>query len=98
MHGISERQLHNYQRALKKQKIFQIGDIVGLQIADVDRSNTAPSILPCKVVRIKTKDDSLDTLYTVASLHGIIADSFLSSAFVDLSQTTSVDLRQMNSS
>ncbi|CAF2086643.1 unnamed protein product [Rotaria magnacalcarata] len=93
----NERQLNNYQRGLKKQKVFQVGDIVVLKIADVDRSNTAPSILPCKIVETITKEENINTMYKVASLNGIITNLFSASDFTDLSETISTDLRQLNS-
>ncbi|CAF1963600.1 unnamed protein product, partial [Rotaria magnacalcarata] len=83
----AERQMKNYQRALKKQKVFQVNDIVGLKIADVDRSNTASSILPCKIFKIIIKKDSLTTLYKMATVNGIITDAFSSSDLIDLSET-----------
>ena len=89
-----ERQLKNYQRALKKQKSFEINDIVGLKIAEVDRSNTAPSILPCKIIEIMKKDGCFGLLYKVATVYGIINDSFSSPDFMDLNETVSADLRQ----
>ncbi|CAM4828642.1 unnamed protein product, partial [Rotaria magnacalcarata] len=92
----AERQMKNYQRALKKQKGFQVNDIVGLKIADVDRSNTAPSILPCKIFKIIIKKDSLTTLYKMATVNGIITDAFSSSDFIDLSETLSADLRELD--
>ncbi|CAF3372080.1 unnamed protein product [Rotaria socialis] len=92
----AERQLKNYERALKKQKIFQINDIIGLKIANVDRSNMAPSILPCRIVQVLTKEESLNTTYKVATLYGIISDSFSSSDFTDLSKTISSELRQLD--
>ncbi len=90
--------MKNYERGLKKQKIFHINDIVGLKIADVDRSNTAPSILPCKIIEIIRKEESFNTLYKVATVDGIISDSFSSTDFMDLSQTVSADLRQIDTS
>ncbi|CAF1117875.1 unnamed protein product [Rotaria sordida] len=63
-----------------------------LKIADIDRSNTVPSILPCKIIEMIKKDQSVNILYKVASLNGIISDSFSSSDFIDLSETVSADL------
>ncbi|CAF4131102.1 unnamed protein product, partial [Adineta steineri] len=91
-----QRQLNNYNRALKKQKIYQINDIVGLKIANVDRSNMAPSILPCRVIQVLGSEESLNTTYKVATLYGVISDSFSSSDFTDLSQTVSAELRQLD--
>ena len=92
-----ERQNQNYERALKKQKTYQIGDIVGIKIADVDRSNTAPSILPCKIVRTEKTNDG-HTKYTVSTQHGIIASSFLSTDVIDLTETIASELRQLDPS
>ncbi|CAF1472481.1 unnamed protein product [Adineta steineri] len=92
----AERQLNNYNRALKKQKIYQINDIVGLKIANVDRSNMAPSILPCRVIQVLASEESLNTTYKVATFYGVISDSFSSSDFTDLSQTVSAELRQLD--
>jgi hypothetical protein len=88
--------LKNYERALKKQKFFQINDIIGLKIANVDRSNMAPSILPCKIIEVIRKEESFNTIYKVASLYGIISDSFSSSDFIDLSETVSTELRKVD--
>lgn len=93
-----ERQLKNYERSLKNKKKFQIDDIVGLKIASVDRSNTAPAILPCKIIEMIVKEEYINTLYKVTTLHGIIIDFFRSSDFIDLSETVSADLRQLDSS
>ncbi|CAF4168027.1 unnamed protein product, partial [Rotaria sordida] len=89
-----ERQLKIYERALKKQKSFEINDIIGLKIADVDRSNTAPSILPCKIIEIIKKDDPFNVFYKLATQDGIISELFSSSEFMDLTQTVSSDLRK----
>lgn len=80
---------------MKKQKLFQINDIVGLKIADVDRTNTSASILPCKIIQIIEKDDSSTMFYRVATWNGIIKELFLSSTLIDLSQTVAADLRQL---
>lgn len=88
--------MKNYERALKKQKTFQINNIIGLKIANVDRSNIAPSILPCKIIEILTKEESQKTFYKVATVHGIISDSFSSSDFTDLSETVSAELRKLD--
>ncbi|CAF2069909.1 unnamed protein product, partial [Rotaria magnacalcarata] len=77
--------------------VFQFGDIIGLKIADVDRSNTASSILPCKIVETITKEEYINTMYKVASLNGIITNLFSASDLTDLSETISADLRQLNS-
>lgn len=91
-----ERLENIYDRMYKKKRIFEINDIVGLKIADVDRSNTSGSILPCKIVKVCEYDESLKRSYKVASTYGIISNCFLSSDFVDLSDTLSIQLRKLN--
>ena len=56
----------------------------------------APSILPCKIIEIIKKEESLQTMYKVACLYGIIVDLFSSADFMDLSETISADLRKLN--
>ncbi|CAF4221896.1 unnamed protein product [Rotaria magnacalcarata] len=56
----------------------------------------APSILPCRIVQVFEKEESLNTTYKVATLYGIISDSFASSDFTDLSKTVSAELRQLD--
>ncbi|CAF3750245.1 unnamed protein product [Rotaria sp. Silwood1] len=94
----AERQLKNYQQRLKRQKVYQINDIVGLKIAEVDRSNTAPSILPCKIIEVIRKEESLNTLYKLVTVDGIITDLFSSTDLIDLSETISAELRQLDHS
>ncbi|CAF0723680.1 unnamed protein product [Adineta steineri] len=79
-----------------KQRLYQINDIVGLKIASVDRSNMAPSILPCRVIQVLANEESLNTTYKVATLYGVISNSFSSSDFTNLSQTVSAELRQLD--
>lgn len=83
-----------YERSLKKQKSFEINDIIGLKIADVDRSNTAPFILPCKIIQIIKKDDPINVLYKLAIQAGVINELFSSPEFMDLTETVSADLRK----
>ncbi|CAF2185727.1 unnamed protein product [Rotaria magnacalcarata] len=92
----AERQYKNYQVSVKKQKKFQINDIVGLKISEVDRTNTSASILPCKIVDVLTKEDSLYLQYKLATLDGIINDWFSSVDIIDLSETLSAELRQLD--
>ena len=54
----------------KRQKLFndvqnknnyKIGDLVGLKIDRVDRTNVTPKILPCKIISIKSTSDNVNT-------------------------------------
>ncbi|CAF1665535.1 unnamed protein product, partial [Adineta ricciae] len=91
----AERQLRIYERVLKKRRSFEMNDIVGLKIAAVDRSNTAPGVLPCKIIEIIEKNDSANVFYRLATGDGIITELFSSSDFMDLTQTVSANLRQI---
>ncbi|CAF1532838.1 unnamed protein product [Adineta ricciae] len=91
-----QRQLKTYERALKKRKSFELNDIVGLKISDADRSNTAPIVLPYKIIEIIEKDDSANVFYRLATQDGIISELFSSLDFMDLTQTVSADLRKLN--
>ncbi|CAF5146047.1 unnamed protein product, partial [Rotaria magnacalcarata] len=53
-------------------------------------------ILPCRIVQVFEKEESLNTTYKVATLYGIISDSFASSDFTELSKTVSAELRQLD--
>lgn len=91
-----DRQNSMLTQSLKKQKTYQIGDIVGVKIAKVDRSNTAPSILPCKIVRIQSKRDNHMNSYYLATRDGIISNAFTSTDLIDLTRTTSAELRDID--
>ncbi|CAF1616251.1 unnamed protein product [Adineta ricciae] len=45
-----------YDNAIKEQK-YELGDLVGLQIDRVDRTNTTPKILPCKVIAMESSSN-----------------------------------------
>lgn len=91
-----DRQNALLTQALKKQKHFQIGDIVGVKIAKVDRSNTAPSILPCKIIRIASNPNNHQNKFYLASPDGIISNAFTTTDLIDLTQTTSTELRDID--
>ncbi|CAF1597697.1 unnamed protein product [Rotaria magnacalcarata] len=80
-------------RSAKRKRTYAIGDIVGLNVADVGRTNTNTSstILPCKIVH--SNDQNGETLYTVATKNGIIKESFQSSMFLDLTTFNFASLR-----
>ncbi|CAM4986276.1 unnamed protein product, partial [Rotaria socialis] len=69
---------------------------VGLKISEVERTNTSPSILPCKIVDVLTKEDSSCLQYKLATLDEIINDWFSSVDIIDLSETLSAELRQLD--
>ncbi|CAF4232401.1 unnamed protein product [Rotaria magnacalcarata] len=66
-------QLTRYMsRSAKRKRIYAVGDIVGLNVAGVDRTNTSSTILPCKIVHSNNQNG--ETLYTVTTKNGIIKD------------------------
>jgi len=81
-------------RSCKRQRNYIIGDIVGLQVSSVDRTNTSSTILPCKITGFKDQD--AEKLYNVATMNGIIQESFRSTAFLDLTSSNFSLLRQLN--
>ena len=74
----------NYLKAAKKQqvqfdsnritKVFNVGDTVGINVHEVDRTNTDARLLPCKVLSMKEKDET--TFYRVYTAHGILKNHF----------------------
>ena len=85
-------QLTKYNtKSYKRQRVYQLGDIVGLKVSDVDRTNTFSTVLPCKIVDIKDHDGEI--LYNVATMNGIIEESFQSTAF-DLTASNFMALRK----
>ncbi|CAF1924784.1 unnamed protein product [Rotaria magnacalcarata] len=66
----------------KQQRTYVIGDIVGLKVPDVYRTNTSSTILPCKIIEKNSQNN--ETLYVVATQNGIIKERFDQMAFLDL--------------
>jgi len=90
-------QLTKYiNKPCKRQRIYVVGDIVGLKVSDVDRTNTSSTILPCKIIDFKDQDAEL--LYNVATMNGIIQQSFQSTTFLDLTSSNFASLRDLNTS
>ncbi|CAF4388668.1 unnamed protein product [Rotaria magnacalcarata] len=88
-------QLTRYMsKSSKRQRTYHVGDVVGLKITDVDRTDTSPTILPCKIV--DSKDQDGETLYNVATMNGIIKESFQSAVFLDLTASNFTALRILN--
>ena len=59
MQSISKRQ-QRYNEKIKLRQ-YQVGDLVGLKIDKVDRTNTTPKILPCEVISIESPSDNATT-------------------------------------
>ena len=63
-------------------------------MCDVDRTNTS-TILPCKIIGLKDQD--AETSYSVATMHGIVQESFNSTVFLNLTTSNFAKLRELNS-
>ncbi|CAM4953460.1 unnamed protein product [Rotaria socialis] len=88
-------QLTRYiNKSSKRQRIYHVGDIVDLKVSDVDRTNTSSTILSCKIVDSKCQDG--ETFYNVATVNGIIKESFQSTVFLDLTASNFTTLRTLN--
>ncbi|CAF1377457.1 unnamed protein product, partial [Didymodactylos carnosus] len=91
----AQSQLLKYiTNSAKRPRTYVIGDIIGLKISDVDRTNSSSTVLPCKVVRCNTENGK--TLYTVATQTGIIIETFESATFLDLTTANFATLRALN--
>ena len=54
----AQSQLSKYNiNSAMRQRTYVIDDIVGLNVSDVDRTNTSSTILPCKVINKYSKND-----------------------------------------
>ncbi|CAF4752695.1 unnamed protein product, partial [Rotaria sp. Silwood2] len=79
----AQSQLVKYKiNSAKRQRTYVIGDIVGLKVSDVDRTNTSSTILPCKIIEKYSQNNEM--LYMVATQNGIIKERFNPMAFLDL--------------
>lgn len=64
------------KKSSKRQRTYVIGDLIGLKVADVDRTNTSSIIVPCKIFHSKAQSE--ETMYNVATVNGIIDEIFSS--------------------
>ena len=74
---------------------FQIGDLVGLRIDKVDRTNTTPKILPCKVIPIRSSSDNINT-YCLCITKCILAPKYYANDLIDLRKCIFSELRAID--
>ncbi|CAF3968747.1 unnamed protein product [Rotaria sordida] len=92
--------MHNHnsssikKNSAKRQRTYDFGDIVGLKVSDVDRTNTSSTILPCKIIDKYVRNGEF--IYTVATKDGIIKEHFDSLTFLDLTTANFGSLRAIN--
>ncbi|CAF0987792.1 unnamed protein product [Rotaria sordida] len=75
---------------------FQIGDLVGLKIDKVDRTNTTPKILPCKVISIQSSSDNINT-YCLCTTQCILSSKYYANDLIDLRKCNFSELRAIDS-
>ncbi|CAF1669772.1 unnamed protein product, partial [Didymodactylos carnosus] len=91
---ISKRQ-KIFDDAMKQPK-YNMGDLVGLKIDKVDRTNTTPKILPCKVVSIQSSSDE-NVTYKLCTIQGILSNRYTAPDLLDLNKCGFEDLRSIDS-
>ena len=88
----------------KRQKLFndaqngnnyKIGDLVGLKIDRVDRTNVTPKILPCKIISIKSTSDNVNT-YELCTTTCIISSWIQAIDLLNLTKCNFRDLRDVD--
>ncbi|CAF2910323.1 unnamed protein product, partial [Rotaria sp. Silwood2] len=88
---------------VKRQKLFndalrqheyKVGDLVGLKIDKVDRTNVTPKILPCKIISIQSASNDMDT-YQSCTTTCVISSRFQVLDLLDLSNCNFRDLREV---
>ncbi|CAF1267189.1 unnamed protein product [Rotaria sordida] len=93
MKSIAKRQ-KLYDNAIKKQQ-YELGDLVGLQVDHVDRTNTTSKILPCKVISVHSSlNDSM--MYKVCTLKGVLSTVYGVRDILDLRKCDFTDLRDVD--
>jgi hypothetical protein len=83
-----------YDDAIKN-KQYKVGDLVGLKIDRVDRTNTTPKILPCKVTEILTSLED-HVLYRLCTLKGVLSVSYGVQDLLDLTKCDFAELRAID--
>ena len=61
---------------------YSTGDTVGIQIHEVDRTNTSSRLLPCKILDVN--DDNQSSNYTLYTKKGKIKNTFQAEDLVDM--------------
>jgi hypothetical protein len=83
-----------YDNAVKQQ-LYELGDLVGLQIDRVDRTNTTPKILPCKVISVHSSTNDC-VMYKLCTLKGILSVLYGVQDLLDLRKCNFAELRSVD--
>jgi hypothetical protein len=84
-----------YDDIVTKQQ-YQLGDIVGLKIDRVDRTNTTPKILPCKIIPTNVLPNDC-IMYKLSTSTGVLSISYGVQDVLDLRQSDFSYLRNVDS-
>ncbi|CAF3516230.1 unnamed protein product [Rotaria sp. Silwood1] len=84
-----------FNNALRKHE-YKVGNLVGLKIDKVDRTNVTPKILPCKIISIQSASNDMDT-YQLCTTTCVISSRFQVLDLLDLSNCNFRDLREVDS-
>ena len=94
MQSISKRQ-QRYNGKIKLSQ-YHVGDLVGLKIDKVDRTNTTPKILPCKVISIESLSANATT-YRLCTTKCILSSKYCGLDLIDLTKCNFAELRSIDS-
>ena len=83
-----------YDNAVKQQQ-YEVGALVGLQIDRVDRTNTTPKILPCKVIFIHSSSNDC-IMYKLCTMKGVLSILYGVQDLLDLRKCDFADLRSVD--
>ena len=84
-----------FDNALRKYE-YKIGDLVGLRIDKVGRTDVTPKVLPCKVISVEPSAGQLHN-YQLWTTTRIISLRFQALDLLDLSNCNYRDLRDVDS-
>jgi len=85
------------QQEQQEQQKYELGDFVGIQIDYVNRINTSPKILPCKVIYVPSSSSSDDNMmYEVCTLKGVLSVLYDAEGLLDLRAFDFPDLHSVD--
>jgi hypothetical protein len=95
MKSIAKRQ-KLYDNVIKQpQKQYELGDLVGIQVDHIDRTNTTPKILPCKIISIQWFSNDTKA-YKVCTLKGVLSTLYGVQDLLDIRKSECADLHSLN--
>ncbi|CAF4613910.1 unnamed protein product, partial [Didymodactylos carnosus] len=80
----------------QKLRQYQIGDLAGLKVDKVDRTNTTPKILPCKVISIQSSSDNMHT-YRLCTTKCVLSSRYGVNDLIGLTKYNFSELRAIDS-